>query len=144
MKLGRCPTCHAHIHLESICQDESASELLGLLAGLDGALGRALVGYIGLFRSPGRDLANDRALRLARAALALCPDSVRLSTALAETTEAIRGKSDGRVMRNHNYLLRVLDGTPAATAGTAVVAAPPARPASRHRAALDAIDGIES
>ena len=142
MNLGRCPICHARLQLEALCQDEAARELLALLAGLDGGLGRALVSYLGLFRPARGDLPHDRALRLARAALALCPDSMRLAMALAETTETIRGKNDGRAMRNHNYLLRVLEGTPAATAGTAVVAAEARpRPASKHRAALDAIDG---
>lgn len=141
MNLGRCPVCHARLQLEALCQDEAARELLALLAGLDGALGRALVSYLGLFRPQRGDLPHDRALRLARAALALCPDSVRLATALAETAEAIRAKSDGRAMRNHNYLLRVLEGIPAGTAVVAVAAR--GRPASKHRAALDAIDGGE-
>ena len=138
MKLGRCPVCHAHIQLEAVAQDEAARELLALLAGAPGDLSRALVAYLGLFRAAKRDLSHDRAVRLAREVLALCTDSVRLATALAGTVESIRAKGGGP-LKNHNYLARVLDSTPAATGVIAVEARP--RPASKHRAALDAIDG---
>lgn len=108
MMLGRCPVCHSHIALEAVVQDESARELLGLLAGMSVELGRALVAYLGLFRSAKRDLANDRALRLAREVRALTTDEARLATALAETVEALRGKG-GPPLKNHNYLKRVLE-----------------------------------
>lgn len=125
MMLGRCPVCHSQISLEAVCQDEAGRELLGLLANLPGETSRALVQYLGLFRPEKRDLSNDRALRLAREAMALCPDSMRLSAAMAETVEAIRGKcgaKSGAVpMKNHNYLRRVLEGMPE-TGGALVVA----------------------
>lgn len=124
MMLGRCPICHSQISLEAVCQDEAGRELLGVLANLPGEASRALVQYLGLFRPEKRDLSNDRALRLAREAMALCPDSMRLSAAMAETVEAIRGKcgaKSGAVpMKNHNYLRRVLEGMPE-TAGAVVV-----------------------
>ena len=121
MMLGRCPVCHSQISLEAVCQDEAGRELLGLLANLPGETSRALVQYLGLFRPEKRDLSNDRALRLAREALALCADSLRLSAAMSETVEAIRAKSGAVPMKNHNYLRRVLEGMPE-TGGALVVA----------------------
>ena len=64
MKLGRCPICHGQIHLEALVQDEAGRQLMASLVPLTIEHGTALVGYIGLFRSHNRDLANDRALRL--------------------------------------------------------------------------------
>ena len=115
MMLGRCPVCHSQISLEAVCQDEAGRELLGVLVGLPGESSRALVQYLGLFRPEKRDLSNDRALRLAREALALSPDYMRLSAAMSETVEAIRAKSGAVPMKNHNYLKRVLEGMPEAT-----------------------------
>lgn len=139
MKLGRCPTCHAHLQLEAIVQDDAGRELLALLAGLDADLGRALVTYIGLFRTSARDLANDRALRLAREVLALDAAGQRLADALASTVESIRGKA-GAALKNHNYLARVIESTPARCAVLAPLPAARKGPPSKHRAALDAID----
>lgn len=121
MMLGRCPVCHSQISLEAVCQDEAGRELLGILANLPGEASRAMVQYLGLFRPEKRDLSNDRALRLAREALALCADSLRLSAAMSETVEAIRAKSGAVPMKNHNYLRRVLEGMPE-TGGALVVA----------------------
>ena len=108
MMLGRCPVCHSQISLEAVCQDEAGRELLGILANLPGEASRALVQYLGLFRPEKRDLSNDRALRLAREALALCADSLRLSAAMSETVEAIRAKSGAVPMKNHNYLRQIV------------------------------------
>lgn len=71
MQLNRCPICHSRISVAALAQDEAGRELLGLLAKLDTETGTALVSYLGLFRSPARDLANDKALKLARDALSL-------------------------------------------------------------------------
>ena len=109
MKLCRCPICHAHITLEAIAQDDAARELLGILAGLDGELGRALIQYLGLFRPPARDLSHDRALRLTREVLALSADAQRLAHAMRETLLALRSKGAGKPLGNHNYLAKVLD-----------------------------------
>ncbi len=115
MRLGRCPVCHAHLHLDALVQDDAGRELLGLLAGVSGDLGRALVSYLVLFRPSKTDLSNERALRLAREVLALCDDAVRLAWALSETVQSIRAKGEDRRMTNHNYLRRVLEGAPDAT-----------------------------
>jgi len=112
MQLGRCPVCHSRISLEQVCQDDAGRELLAELARLDSTTGVALVSYLGLFRSGKRDLANDRALKLAREALAL-EGTQWLTPALQETVEAIRTKrNQGEVkpLANHNYLKAVLNG----------------------------------
>lgn len=87
MHLSRCPICHSRISLEALVQDEAGRELMALVAKLDTQTGAALVSYLGLFRSAHRDLANERALKLAREALNL-PNTTCLSIALSETVEA--------------------------------------------------------
>ena len=79
--------CHAEAALEAWAEDEAAREMMGLLSGLEATLGRALVAYLGLWRSPSRALAWERALRLAREVLALEPDAARLAAALSQTVE---------------------------------------------------------
>lgn len=114
MKL-RCPVCHSSNSIEAYTADEAGRELLLLLAG-SGALFRPLVHYLGCFRAAGRDLAHDRALRLAREVLDLGADPRALGAALVETVEAMRAKreqGDVRPLKNHNYLKRVLEGMPA-------------------------------
>lgn len=118
MKLGRCPVCHASLHLDALMQDEAGSELLALFAGLDAELGRALIAYLGLFRPEKSDLSLARTLRLAREVLTLA-DADRLAWALAETVEGLRAKGTVRRLGNHNYLRRVLDS--AAQSGRSIV-----------------------
>lgn len=111
MQLGRCPTCHSRIHLEAVAQDEAGRELLALLAGADKNVGTALVGYLGLFRAKSRDLANDRALRLAKEVLALA-EPIALVPALVYTVDSMRSKQQSgqfKPLANHNYLKRVLE-----------------------------------
>ena len=113
MKL-RCPVCHSSASLEAYVADDAGRELLVLLAG-SGPAFRPLVHYLGLFRSGSRDLAHDRALRLAQEALGLEPDRARLAVALSETVEAMRAKRQnggGKPLTNHNYLKRVLESLP--------------------------------
>jgi len=112
MQLGRCPICHSRIDLTALCQDESGRELLGLLAQLDTLAGTALVCYLGLFRPATRDLANDRALRLAREALALHSKPATLAAAMHECVQSMRAKQDQGAFKplvNHNYLKRILE-----------------------------------
>ncbi|SEQ24235.1 hypothetical protein SAMN03080615_00863 [Amphritea atlantica] len=111
MQLTRCPICHSRLSLESLVQDEAGRDLLALLARLEKNTGTALVTYIGLFRSPSRDLANDRALRLANEALELAEPNV-LTAALVHTVESMRAKQQlghFKPLSNHNYLRRVLE-----------------------------------
>jgi len=144
MRLGRCPVCHAHLHLDALVQDEAGRELLGLCATLPDDLGRALVGYLSLWRPARGDLDHARALKLAREVLALEPDPARLAWALSETVESLRAKGEARRMTNHNYLRRVIEGTPAA--GGVVVAERPAAPqrAAKTSATVDAVMRLEA
>jgi len=138
----RCPVCHAEAALEAWAEDEAARELMGLLAGLDAEIGRPLTHYLGLFRSRSRVLAWDRALRLAREALAVHEAPAVLAAALTETVEAMRMKreaGDIRPLENHNYLKRVAESV--AARGAVCVAREKARPASASRT-LAAISGF--
>ena len=130
MKLSRCPTCHAHITIEALAQDDAARELVGILAGLEAELGRALAQYLGLFRAPARDLSHDRALRLTREVLALSADAPRLAHALRETLLALRAKGGTRPLGNHNYLSKVLESV---VVPRAVYAVEPALPVQSTR-----------
>ena len=107
MQLNRCPVCHARIGVDALVQDESGRELLGLLCKLNTEAGSALVAYLGLFRSATRDLANDKALKLAKSALALAPWEM-VTAAMQQTVESLQGKG-GRALTNHNYLKKVLE-----------------------------------
>lgn len=129
MQLNRCPVCHARIGLEALVQDEAGRELLGLLCKLDTESGSALVGYLSLFRSSTRDLANAKALKLAKSVLALA--SIGLVTAaMQQTLDSLHGKGS-RALTNHNYLKKVLEdrvlteATPIATALPRVNSLPP-------------------
>ena len=128
MKLT-CPACHTIFHLESAMEEAAGREFTAFVCGL-GELARPLVAYLGLFRPPSRALAYDRMLRLAREAVELTPDSMRLAAALSETVEALRQKRDAgtvQPLKNHNYLKRVLENTcpgpPAITAATSAAEA---------------------
>jgi hypothetical protein len=90
-----------------MAQDESGRELLMLLSRLSFDMGTALVGYLGLFRSASRDLANDRALKLAKDVLQLGTEPA-LIQAMRNTVEQIQAKG-GKPLTNHNYLKRVLE-----------------------------------
>jgi len=144
MRLGRCPVCHAHLHLDALVQDEAGRELLGLCATLPDDLGRALVGYLTLWRPARGDLDHARALKLAREVLALDDDTARLAAALSETVESLRAKGEARRMTNHNYLRRVIESMPAA--GGMVAVERPAAPqrATKTSATVDAVMRLEA
>jgi hypothetical protein len=110
MKMTRCPTCHSHITIEAIAQDEAARDLLNMFSKMDSKVSRPLAMYIGLFRPAKRDLTNERACRLIHEVLALCKDHDRLAAALAATIESLRSKENG-ALKNHNYLIKVIENT---------------------------------
>lgn len=112
-----CPCCFATISIESALESNSGRELMGVLAQA-GPLARPLAAYLGCFRSSTRALAWDRALKLAREVLEIGADQRALTAALGETVEAMRAKreqGDGRPLKNHNYLRRVLESVTVAT-----------------------------
>lgn len=98
--------------IETLVQDEAARELLALRGETAAVVWPHLVAYLGLFRSPSRALAWDRALRLAKEVLEIPAVPNVLATALAETVEAMRqkrGSGAAKPLSNHNYLKRVLE-----------------------------------
>ncbi|TBW58537.1 hypothetical protein EZI54_03905 [Marinobacter halodurans] len=110
MKLGRCPVCHSHLHLDALIQDDAGSELLGLLAGLGRPLARPLVQYLALFRPAKSDLSNARALKLAQDTLAIA-DRDSLIAGLQDTVRSLhekRQRGETKPLKNHNYLKQVL------------------------------------
>lgn len=145
MNLGRCPVCHSHINLEAIIQDEAASRLVGILSGMDAELSRAMVTYLGLFRTAKRDLANDRALKLCQEVIELTPDHARLSIALAKTVETIRSKGGGP-LKNHNYLKSVLESVEASANLPACTKSQTGKGArvSKTEQALMSIEGVKN
>jgi hypothetical protein len=112
-----CPCCHAKFPLEASLQDDAARDLNGLLVTMQPQLVRPLVTYIGLFRSAGRQLAWDRAVRLMQEAVNLAPfNPAALEAALVETTAVMdekRAQAGWKPLSNHNYLKRVLETTTA-------------------------------
>lgn len=110
MKLGRCPICHSHLHLDALIQDDAGSELLGVLAGLGRPLARPLVQYLALFRPAKSDLSNARALKLAQETLELA-DRDSLIAALQDTIRSLhekRQRGETKPLNNHNYLKQVM------------------------------------
>ncbi|WP_345859295.1 hypothetical protein [Shewanella algae] len=111
MRLCRCPICHSELHLDALVADDSARELLAMLAPMDGSLGRVLLAYVALFRPAKSDLSWKRALRLTQETLSLSNNRDWLRAALMDTVQKLReARRDGvsRPLTNHNYLKKVL------------------------------------
>lgn len=114
MKLARCPSCHAHLNLDTLVQDSSAKSLLAVVAKLKPNLATNLIGYIALWRPAKSDLSNARAVKLINEVLELSNNDQALSAALEQTTLAIQNKrQDGmfQPFKNHSYLCQVLKTT---------------------------------
>jgi hypothetical protein len=138
-----CPCCHAQFSIEALTQDEAARELLGMR----GAMPPSLLSYLTLFRSEKRALSFDRALKLAKEALQLTGNLAQLEAAMAQTVESMRAKreqGEAKPLKNHNYLKRVLESTPAETIpaprfnGEISITAAPAR--SKTASAIGALE----
>lgn len=111
MKLGRCPICHSHLHLDALVQDAAGRQVLGLISKLGYRLAPVITGYIALFRPEKRDLANDRALQLIEETLALTNNQPLLAEALRDTLEQLyQNRLNGKLkpLSNHNYLKKVI------------------------------------
>ena len=138
-----CPCCHARASFEAFTQDESARDFMALVAR-EPVPARALVTYIGFFRSGSRALAWDRALRLAREVLELANDRSVLAAALAETCASLevkRGESGWKPLTGHNYLKRVLESVASRVeVRGAVERGPGAAPTSRSGKALSVLE----
>jgi hypothetical protein len=115
MKISRCPTCHASIHIDQIAQDAAASELLAIFAKQPTPLATAVISYIALFRPAKSDLNNGRALRLVNDVMDLTPNTTVLQRSLEQTATQLsnaRINGDSRPLNNHNYLIKVLHAQP--------------------------------
>jgi hypothetical protein len=108
-------------------------------------LGRALLSYLGLWRPDRRALGFERALRIAREALALHQDQAVLAAALAETVEALRAKRDAgdiRPLETHGYLRRVIESVAARVASGEASLPRVARPV-RRSATIEALERLQ-
>jgi len=118
MKLGRCPTCHAAVHVDAMVQDEAGRELMATLAKLNSKTGSSVLLYIGLFRPAKSDLNNGRALKLLTETLELTTNLPLLAASCDATVRNMhtkRSSSQGtgetvKPLTNHNYLKQVLTG----------------------------------
>ena len=114
MKLGRCPTCHAAVHIDAMVQDEAGRELMATLAKLNSKLASSILQYVGLFRPAKSDLNNGRALKLLTETLALVTNQQLLAAGCDATVRNIHTKRQNgetvKPLTNHNYLKQVLTG----------------------------------
>jgi len=117
MKLGRCPICRTHLHLDALISDDAGRSLLAQLSQLDKRLGMAVVSYISLFRPEKTDLNNARAAKLITETVELHKNPACLAKALGETVQALHAKRQQQLgygqtpkpLANHNYLKQVLN-----------------------------------
>lgn len=113
-----CPRCQHQFSAQEACEDEAGRVLMTALASVDAELGRSLIAYLGLFRPRTQRLRWGRARALAQDVLRLIDayDARRVTDALIETVDALHGKrwsgagQTWKPLKNHNYLMRVLEG----------------------------------
>ncbi len=111
MKLARCPSCHGHLHLDTLVQDSSAKSLLAVVASLKPKLATNLIGYVALWRPEKSDLNNARAVKLINEVLELSNNDQALNAALEQTVLTIQAKrqvGQYQPFKNHSYLNQVL------------------------------------
>lgn len=111
MKLARCPSCHGHLHLDTLVQDSSAKSLLAVVAKLKPALATNLIGYVALWRPEKSDLNNARAVKLINEVLDLSNNDQALNAALEQTVLTIQAKRQTGIFqpfKNHSYLCQAL------------------------------------
>lgn len=61
-----CPECGAQAHLSAFFAEDDGKRLAALLAGMQPELGRAVIGYLGLFKPAKTALRLARALKIAQ------------------------------------------------------------------------------
>lgn len=147
-----CPNCQNVFPLEAGTEDLCARQFFGLM-GKRPALAGALVAYLGLFKPRVQALRWSRALTLAQDALALCDNDARLNRALVDTVESLRDRrlqANWQPLTKHNYLIRVLENTPAEIAPAAPAGTGAGGGQSKTATAIQAvrdyrcwIDGVE-
>lgn len=119
-----CPECGAQAHLSAFFAEDDGKRLAALLAGLQPELGRAVIGYLGLFKPAKTALRLARALKIAQevaelvAAGSVCRDErsgVRRPATAAQWTAGIEqmlGQRDRLTLPldGHGYLRAVVFG----------------------------------
>jgi hypothetical protein len=122
--LATCPDCGAHGHLSAFFAEADGKRLAAQLADMEPALGRAVIGYLGLFKPVKTALRMPKAIKLVDelrrlvAAGDVCADErggVRRMATPAMWAEGIEQMLAQRAtltlpLANHNYLRKVVFG----------------------------------
>lgn len=119
-----CPSCSCEFPIEAGFADADGKRLAALFAEIEPALGRAVIGYLRLFKPPKNALRTARAIKVLQQLLELvnagsvCRDErggVRRPASPATWTAAIEQMLQGREkltlpLDNHNYLRAIVFG----------------------------------
>lgn len=119
-----CPCCAERFPIEAGFIDDDGKRLAALFAGMEPGLGRAVVGYLRLFKPPKQQLRSARAVRIVSELLELvdagsvCRDErggMRRPATQALWTEGIEQMlgDAGKLtlpLANHNYLRAIVYG----------------------------------
>ena len=121
---GTCPDCGAQAHLSAFLVEDDGKRLAALLAEMQPELGRAVIGYLGLFKPAKTALRMARAVKIVQELVALvetgtvCKDErsgVRrpasaLTWATGIETMLLQRTSLTLPLETHNYLRAVVYG----------------------------------
>jgi len=119
-----CPECGAQAHLAAFFVEDDGKRLAGLFAEMEPVLGRAVLGYLGLFKPAKTALRLSRAVKLTQELLHLvnastvCRDEragVRRAASPGLWAQGIEAMLARRAnlslpLENHNYLREVVFG----------------------------------
>lgn len=119
-----CPECGAQAHLSAFFAEDDGKRLAAVLAGMPPELGRAVIGYLGLFKPGKTALRLSRALKIAQEVAGLvdggtvCKDErtgVRRPASLAQWAAGIEQMLSQRdrltlPLDGHGYLRAVVFG----------------------------------
>ncbi len=153
----RCPNCGSTLSLDALISHDAARDALTAAFRLSGALGKALVKYLGLFRSDSRDLSMDRVAKLL---LELQPDiesqrimrnrqiyDAPIDAWIWAIEQTVIARDQGRLqtpLKTHGFLYEVItsykpDST-AAIVDRATPALPSAMPQSKVMKSIQALE----
>jgi len=119
-----CPECGAQAHIAAFFVEDDGKRLAGLFAEMEPVLGRAVLGYLGLFKPAKNALRLSRAVKLTQELVALvnagavCRDErhgVRRAATPGVWAQGIETMLSQRAslslpLENHNYLRAVVFG----------------------------------
>jgi len=117
-----CPECGAQAHVSAFFVEDDGKRLAGLFAEMEPVLGRAVLGYLGLFKPGKQSLRLSRAVKLTQGLLDLvntgtvCRDErngVRRAATPGLWAQGIEAMLTRRAhlslpLENHNYLREVV------------------------------------